>query len=101
MARRATDRLNERIARAAAVLVFALAQLFTAAHAEEDHDDHGSAAHCAICYVACSDDDMDAPPAVGALIPLQAFAGGISIPASRTGDASFDSHSLVRAPPHA
>ena len=82
-----------------AVIVFALAQLVTAAHAEEDHDDHGSAAHCAICLAACFDDDMDAPPAAGLLNAPRVLERGAPIPVSQTGGAWFDSYSVVRAPP--
>ena len=89
-----------RAAFVAAALALALAQFLAVAHAEDDHDDHAPAAHCALCTLAVADDDIDAPPQKGFRSPVPMMARGEPSPASLNREAAFASLSEARGPPH-
>ena len=89
-----------RTAFVAAALALALTQLLAVAHAEDDHDEHASDAHCALCTLAVADDDIDAPPRKDFRSPVPAMESGKPSPASLNLEAAFASPSEARGPPH-
>ena len=66
------------------VLCIAFAQLVTAAHGEDAHEGDDDDAHCAICFLASVNDDVDAPPAVADFLPITVCFQVTSIPTSQT-----------------
>ena len=71
-----------RIAHVGAILVFALAQFISTAHAEECHDAHTSHEDCLICCLAVADDDFDVP------------ASAVEVGSSRLGVSSVELSTL-------
>lgn len=101
MATKSDHRFKMRLAHVVAVIVFALAQLATVAHAEGDHEAHTSTVSCAICCFAVADDDVDAPPpAVYSVILTQRLDHNRSVSVARIPVAKFDLHSIARGPPY-
>ncbi|MEM9617771.1 MAG: hypothetical protein AAF936_07385 [Pseudomonadota bacterium] len=101
MAIRSEHRGKARLAHIVAVVVFALAQLAVAAHAEDDHDAHASTTSCAICCLSFFDDDVDAlPPIIDSVAPSQRLDFSLPMSVAQIPVAKFDLHSIARGPPH-
>lgn len=99
MAVQSDHSFRARLASILAVIVFAMAQLAAAAHAEDDHDPHASTVSCAICCLVAFDDDVDARPIVGGSILISRIEHSATLPLSQMRVVKIDSFTDVRGPP--
>lgn len=87
------------MAHLAAILVFAVAQFVSVAHAEEHHDEQSTHKNCAICFLAIADDDLDTPARCFDLVDNSSLASRVAIPATQFVATKKDSPSIIRGPP--
>lgn len=99
-ATRSMQNRMQRMAHFAAILIFALAQCVSAAHAQSDHDAHTSSEDCAICGLAVIDDDIEELTNAFDLHWTRTLGGNISISSPRSIAIKRDSYSIARGPPH-
>lgn len=84
----------------AAILVVVLAHCVAGAHAHDDQLGDASSAHCAICVLAASDDDFDAPLSMDDFAPWLSAKNNFRFLSEWRLATPFDAYISVRGPPH-